>query len=61
MQKKVGVEEWKALFREIGIDEAGMHKWHRSFETRHPDGHQSFLEWLGLSEQDIQTVRKTSR
>ena len=61
MQKRIGVEEWKALFRGIGIDEAGMEKWHRSFETKHPEGHRSFLEWLGLSGQDIQTIRNKSR
>lgn len=61
MQKSIGVKEWKDLFRGIGIDEAGMEKWHRSFEAKHPEDHQSFLEWLGVPEKDIQTIRSKSR
>ena len=49
------------MFREIGLDEAQMHRWHRLFESRHPDSHQTFLEWLGISRQDIDQIRAESR
>ena len=58
MQKNVSVNEWKSMFREIGLDDASMEKWHRLFEARHPGGHQGFLEWLGLSKQEIESIRQ---
>lgn len=50
-------EKWVLLFREIGLDEATMVKWHQAFETRFPDGHQSFLEWLSIPEDEIGRIR----
>lgn len=57
MEKKVTVEEWVARFRAIGLDDAAMEKWHRLFEQENPEGHQSFLTWLGLPEERIAEVR----
>jgi hypothetical protein len=54
-------ENWVALFTEIGLDEATMQRWHALFESRHPDGHQSFLEWLGLEAEELDRIRKSSR
>ena len=50
-------EKWVGLFREIGLDEASMTQWHQVFETRYPDGHQSFLEWLNIEESEIGRIR----
>ena len=50
-------EKWVLLFKEIGLDEATMVRWHREFETRYPDGHQSFLEWLNVDENEIRQIR----
>ncbi|MBX7244817.1 MAG: hypothetical protein K1X53_04920 [Candidatus Sumerlaeaceae bacterium] len=61
MGSKVTVNEFKQMFREIGLDEAAMNKWHALFEQRHPESHQSFLEWLGLSAAQIEQVRAHSR
>ena len=36
MQNKINKEAWVAMFREIGLSEDAMVKWHRLFETRHP-------------------------
>jgi hypothetical protein len=55
------VNEWVALFQEIGLDQAKREQWHRLFETRHPDGHQSFLEWLGLPPKEIDRIRAASK
>ena len=57
MQKNVNKEEWVAMFREIGLDDEAMTKWHQLFESRHPEGHADFLSWLGLSPEEIATVR----
>ncbi|WP_129124885.1 MerR family transcriptional regulator [Geomonas oryzae] len=54
---KVTVDEWTARFRAIGLDDAAMEKWHRLFETENPEGHQSFLEWLGLPAERIAAIR----
>ncbi|MFZ2447849.1 MAG: hypothetical protein WAW37_15950 [Syntrophobacteraceae bacterium] len=61
MQKQVDVEKWVAMFREIGLDDATMMKWHRVFEARHPEAHRSFLEWLGLSSEEIEGIRSKSK
>jgi hypothetical protein len=50
-------EKWVLLFKEIGLDEATMIQWHKEFETRYPDGHQSFLEWLNIEASEIRQVR----
>ncbi len=50
-------EKWVLLFREIGLDEATMTRWHHQFEARYPEGHQSFLEWLNISNTEINRIR----
>ena len=50
-------EKWVLLFREIGLDDATMHKWHQEFEARYPNEHQSFLEWLKIPEAEISLIR----
>ena len=61
MNKVIDVDKWVAMFREIGLDEAKMKQWHHLFEERHPEGHQSFLEWLGLPSIEIDRIRSQSR
>jgi len=61
MQTQVKVKDWVAMFREVGLDDAAMKKWHQIFESRHPEGHQSFLEWLGLEPQEIARIRSEHR
>lgn len=50
-------EKWVLLFNEIGLDEATMIQWHKAFEARFPDGHQSFLEWLNIEASEIRRIR----
>ena len=61
MKNEVSGKEWTAMFREIGLDHAKMEQWHKVFETRHPDGHQSFLEWLGLPPKRIVRIRTANK
>ena len=61
MGSKMTVKEFAQMFREIGLDEAAMQKWHALFEQRHPESHQSFLEWLGLGAAQIEQIRAHSR
>ena len=50
-------DNWVLLFREIGLDEATMKRWHQLFETKFPQGHQAFLEWLNIPEDEIERIR----
>lgn len=50
-------EKWVLLFREIGLDEATMVRWHQLFEAKYPDGHQSFLEWLNIPADEIEKIK----
>jgi len=50
-------EEWVNRFRTIGLDDAAMLRWHKLFEKENPEGHQSFLEWLGLTSDKIAEIR----
>jgi hypothetical protein len=59
--KEFGKSEWVALFREAGLDEAAMQRWHAEFESRFPDTHQSFLEWLRVPGAEITRIRNASR
>ncbi len=61
MQNQVTVNEWVAMFKEIGLDEETMKKWHGIFELRYPEAHQSFLEWLRLDNGKIEEIRSKSR
>lgn len=54
-------QEWVEMFRAIGLDEQRMHAWHVEFETRTPEGHQSFLEWLDIPPAEIDDIRLRSR
>lgn len=61
MKNNVNVNDWIAMFRDIGLDQAKMKQWHSLFEARHPNGHQSFLEWLGLERDEIDRIRSAGR
>lgn len=61
MKGTVTVEEWVGRFRAIGLDDAAMERWHELFEKENPDGHQAFLEWLGLTAGKISKIRERSR
>jgi hypothetical protein len=61
MKNHVNVNEWVAMFQEIGLDQAQRQQWHKLFETRHPAAHQDFLEWLGLPSEQIAQIRAKSR
>jgi hypothetical protein len=50
-------DRWVELFREIGLDDETMMRWHKAFESKYPAGHQSFLEWLQIPADDITRIR----
>jgi len=61
MKNGISKEQWVAMFKELGLTEAQMRRWHQLFESRHAQAHQSFLEWLGVDAQEIAQIRQNSR
>lgn len=61
MPGNVTKEDWVAMFRDIGLSDETMMQWHRLFETRHPKGHEAFLNWLGIPLDEISRIRADSR
>lgn len=53
-------EQWVTLFRDTGLDDRMMHKWHKLFEQRHPDAHAQFLFSLGLPKDEVENIRRMS-
>ncbi len=58
---ELGKQQWIDLFREAGLDDATMARWHAAFEARWPEAHQRFLEWLRVPPEDIVRIREASR
>ncbi len=54
-------EKWVKMLRAAGLDEDGMWAWHREFEKSSPEGHQDFLESIGISSEEIASIRERSR
>lgn len=61
MPKRVNKEDWVAMFRDIGLSDDQMTKWHQLFETRHPESHEEFLVWIGISSDEIARIRASSK
>lgn len=54
-------DQFVAVLDAAGVSEAQKHRLHAEFEQRYPQGHQQFLEWLGLTPQEVTAVRERSR
>ena len=61
MKKHVTKDEWIAMYEEVGLDAPKRIQWHKLFEARHPEGHQGFLEWLGIPAKEIDQIRAKCR
>ena len=56
--ERVTADQWKKIFAETGLSDDDMQKWHQVFENKYPEGHQSFLEWLGIKPSRIKEIRR---
>lgn len=54
-------QTWVSLLRAAGLDETGMKNWHIEFEKASPQGHQDFLESIGIDAGEIAAIREWSR
>ncbi len=55
-----GKAAWVALLKAAGFDDTDMHQWHISFEADSPDRHAAFLASLGLTPDEIASIRTWS-
>jgi hypothetical protein len=53
----IAKKQWVELFQAIDLSEEKMQQWHQEFEKRYPEGHQEFLQWIGISTEEISRVR----
>ncbi|EHK9186390.1 MerR family transcriptional regulator [Vibrio parahaemolyticus] len=53
----VNKERWVEIMVAAGFTETDMVKWHQKFEELEPLEHQKFLESLGISNDEIATIR----
>lgn len=54
-------EQWIALMRSTGLDDEGMHRWHREFEKMSGEAHGEFLASLGIAADEVKRIRDWSR
>ena len=52
---------WVEMLRAAGMDQNAMKRWHAEFERRTPDGHNEFLLSLGIPEDEVSRIRRSSR
>lgn len=49
-----------SVLKNLGFSEEDMRQFHAAYEKNNRDGHIAFLRFLGLSDQEIERVRKES-
>ena len=54
-------DQFVAVLDEAGVTEEQKRHFHAAFEKQHPQAHQAFLEWLGLSAAEVAKIREHSR
>ena len=54
-------KDWINILSSTGLSDEDMENWHREFEHNSPEGHQNFLESLGINPSEIQNIRKRSK
>ena len=54
-------DEFVAVLDAAGVTQEQKHRFHAAFERRHPQAHQAFLEWLGVSADEVRKIREWSR
>jgi DNA-binding transcriptional MerR regulator len=60
-KRKMTKQTWVDVMKAAGFSEADMHRWHRVFEQTAPDGHQEFLKFLNLADDEIGKIRQWSK
>lgn len=53
--------QWIELLRATGLSDEDMERWHMEFEAMSPAAHHSFLQSLGINDDEISDIRAISR
>lgn len=56
--KNITKDQFSALLTEAGVTDAQKTRLHALFEQRHPEAHQKFLEFLGVSPAEVRQIRE---
>lgn len=56
--KTMNKQQWVAILKASGMDEAAMRQWHIAFENSLPQAHTDFLESLGIDAQEIEMIKR---
>lgn len=54
-------QQWIAFMDAAGMSDHDKDMWHSLFEEQNPDGHQDFLEYLGIDPMEIRQIRTYSK
>lgn len=57
-EKALDQEAWDGLLKTTSLDDAAMHRWHVVFERQNPEAHRTFLRSLGLSDEEVERIRR---
>lgn len=58
--KTMNKQQWVAILKTSGLDEAAMRQWHIAFENSMPQAHSDFLESLGIDSEEIAIIKSQS-
>jgi len=54
-------DTWTSLLAASGFTEGDMERWHAEFESTDPEKHERFLRFLGIRNEEVQTIREAAR
>lgn len=57
LDDSIDKETWSDMLRSVGFSEEDMKRWHMDFESMAPEKHEQFLRVLGISEEEIASIR----
>lgn len=55
--EKMTKKMWSSILKASGLSEEGMRNWHITFESEAPEQHKAFLQYLQISEDEIEFIR----
>ncbi|WP_163340527.1 MerR family transcriptional regulator [Desulfopila sp. IMCC35008] len=55
--KKMNKQMWSSILKASGLSEEGMRNWHITFEKEAPEQHKVFLQYLQISDDEIELIK----
>jgi hypothetical protein len=56
-EEMITKDRWVEIMKAAGFSDEAMHEWHKQFERLEPEGHQEFLESLGIPPEEVSRIR----